>query len=1111
MKTRLSLICIAITTLLSVSFANAQHFGRFGNGNGIGGQQSAFQAVRGDLLRPGLPGRLWFEANFADQGLGFNGSYLTLGGKTRLYQDRLDGRWLLEANAHHSIEDDGGFFANIGIERVFSVEPANADISLGVFWDYDGDDQQFFSEGFNQIGVSGAIKTRHFDIIGNGYFPVGTEAYTLGDPTGAQNFVRNNIALQSGIENALQGFDLTLRTRPKQLAFANGYVDFGGYHYDSQEDLVDNFAGARLRVGVQLINSLSLSAEVNHDDRFDTTGALSLSWTFGNTNSGHGSEYAGLARDLEKFARNDHIVRFSQDLIVAINPLTGQPFNVVHADNTQLGVGDGTIESPFATLAEAEAASTVDDVIFVGIGDGTSTGYQDGIALQDRQQLISGGGTQFIQEAGGTLVAISQGGTGATISNPGGNEVVLLADNNVIGGINIDATGSNFGVFGSGTNGGTFNGATITGATLDGVGIENAAGNFAFTGNTISNNMRDGVFFNGTVGSDAVYTFTNNLFDGNIFEGIHFENYEAAAIVLTGNQTDNQGRHGVYLENALDPNGDGTDIFITSHLADSNGGNGVFIEGGTGSVLVTEGVFSNNSAAGLAISNWQTDMPGDAVSFATLDGGTQPLFTGNVIGIDLNVDNGTTANFSITEATIDNNGRGIVATADGVGSVLNLNVGGTTSLNNNALEAVAHVVDNGGTINSVIEGTAANQLLLTGNSSEGGANVDGTSPAGGGTISFLLDGDDPNNRSSINALVRNVNVTSLGGPALVVDGLGESVIDLLVEDSLLQNNAIAVAIDLDNNVNGEINRTFFNNVDIRGNFGVIANTQAGTLADISITNSLIRSDGAISDTSPPFTPFPGNPALFPPFTDATGTNGIVLTANGGGVPGAVISDNLTRLTLENNTIEDFTFDGITLVTTGDAQLLAILRANQILRNGPGQNDDGASDDGVVDGPTQPVNPNEGFFHDGLEVVANGSSTISLSLLNNTFLNNFDRSFNLTTNGLATINASAIGNRFTGDTGVDITVPIDPFTGEIGLTNNGGILNLDLSSNTFRSTPVIIDAGSPAINLGIDGLTNDFVAAEIAGIFTPSNFGLSDMLIDAEIASFGVAGFTLDDH
>ena len=1016
MKTRLSLFCIAITMLLSFSIANAQQFGQLGSGIG-GQQQSAFRAVSGDLLQPGLPGRLWFETNFADQGLGFDGSYLTLGGKTRLFQDALDGRWLLEGQFNHSIEDDGGLFLNIGIERVFSVASANADISFGVFYDYDEDDQQGFSEGFHQIGVSGAIKTPRGDLIGNGYLPVGTEDFTVGDVLGTSPFVGNNIALQAGIESALQGFDLTLRTRPKQLAFTNGYVDFGVYHYDS--DVVDPFAGGRLRAGFQLINGLQLAAEINHDERFDTTGALSLVFNFGASTNGRGSEYAGLARDLEQFARNDHIVRFSQDLIVAINPVTGQPFNVIHANNTQLGIGDGTIESPFATLAEAEAASSVDDIIFVDVGDGTDTGYQNGITLQDRQQLLSGGGTQFIQNVDGILFEVTTpGSAAATISNVGGNEVVLLADDNVIGGINIDATDANFGAFGSGVSAGAFNGASFSGADLDGVGLENVTGDLVF----------------------------NNI------------------------------------------------------QANNNGGNGVGISGGSGSVLVTAGTFSTNAAAGLEVMNFQTNQPGDAVSIVALPDGTQAMFINNTIGVNLALEGpGLSQTASITGATFNTNDRSIVASADGLDTELNLNVGGTTILTTSANQAIDHLAEGGATLNSVIAGfDAANPLVIAGNS------TNGVTP----TINYSLDGVDAANPSEINALISDVNiVTATGGAAIGVLGTGESVIELLVEDSLVQSNGNSVQIALDNNIDGDVNQFFFNNVDIRaGNNGILATTLPGTLLDISVVNSLLRSSGAISDTSPAF--IPGNPNVFLPFTDALGNVGIQVNTTGGAA-GGLVSDNLTRLNILGNTIEDFTFDGININTFGDAQLFANIQSNNFLRNGPAQNDDGASDDGVVDGPTMPIAPSEGFFDDAIDITANGISTVSLALLDNDFINNFERSVNLTTNG-GTINGVFDTNRFASDIGVDTTaVPVGVMIGELGVQNNGGNICLALTTNTFQSMPLnIINAAAPAnVQIGLDGLTNGFNAAAVGGVFTPTAFGLCEALVDAEETLFEGNGFT----
>ena len=998
---------------------------------------------------------------------------------------------------------------------------------------------------YKRQGISGAIKTPRFDVIGNGYIPVGTDSFSLGDPEN-NLFVGNNIALQTGIESALEGFDLTLRTRPKQLAFVNGFVDFGVYHYDA--DNVDSFAGGRFRTGMQLINGIQLAAEVNHDERFDTTGALSLVFNFGAHRHGRGSEYAGLARDLEQSARNDHIVRFSQDLIVATNPLTGQAFNVIHANNLQLGVGDGTVESPFATLAEAEAASSADDIIYVNVGDGTDTGYQNGIALQDRQLLFSGGGTQVIQNIDGTLITLSNATTaGATISNAGGNEVVRLANDNIINGINIDATGANFGVLGSGISNATISESSVTGAALDGVRLENVAGNFSvdnttisastrdgislenatgnfdfdsntildsmrdgiglvnatgefsfdgntisdniqdgigltnvagnfnFTNNTITGNMQYGVFVEGSTDPTSVFNFANNVVDMNLFEGIHFDNFQAASIILDSNQTSNNGRNGLEFENTLNPNG--TDIVLTNHMADFNGANGATFENGSGSIAVTGGSFTNNSVAGLSLINWQTDGD-DTITIDSLPDGTQANFSNNVVGINIELDSGLTQTIDIQDVIVNNNNRGIVASADGVGTELNLSVGGNTTINANANEAIAQLAENGAVINSVIEGAPGAQLTIAGNSADGAA-----------ALSFVADGTDPNNRSEINSVVRDVNVTSVGGAALAVNGTGESVVDLLVEDSTLQNIGTAVVVNLNNNLGGEINQTFFDNVNFIGANGFVGNSQAGTLWDLSITNSLIDGSTAIGPSA--------------------GTNGIFITTTGGIIPGTMDSDNFTRFNLANTTIQDFIFDGVQVMTFGDAQFLATIDANQILQNGPGLNDDGANDDGILEGPNM-LDPTEGFFHDGIDFTASGTSTISLVATNNTFLNNFQRSLDLTTVGSGQIFASVTGNRFSSDVGVDPTmVSLDLVAGDLGVQTMGGQISLSASANTFAAFPAI-DVQNTGIagdvTIGLDGLTNGFNTAVIPGLFTPTAFGLTDALIDAEELSFEMIGF-----
>ena len=277
MKNRLSLIGLvfAMTVMSLDASAQDQLFGGFDGAN----QAAAFPSIQGDLRTPfSVPGRIWIGGKYADQGLGYNGSYATIGTKTRLFEDFLDGRWLFEGRAH--VSENGGFFGNAGVERIFTLLSAGADLSLGAWYDYDDDQNDLsFGESFHQWGVSGQIKTRRWDLIANGYFPFSTTDTTLGDPTGAQSFFRNRIVLQAGLDSALEGFDVTFRFRPRQLAFVNGAIDLGGYGY--QSELVDDFGGGRARLRFQMLRGWIFNGELNYDDRFNLSGFVGLTWVWG--------------------------------------------------------------------------------------------------------------------------------------------------------------------------------------------------------------------------------------------------------------------------------------------------------------------------------------------------------------------------------------------------------------------------------------------------------------------------------------------------------------------------------------------------------------------------------------------------------------------------------------------------------------------------------------------------------------------------------------------------------------------------------------------------------------------------------------------------------------
>ena len=149
----LSQVCLAIA-LLATIFADAHELRAQAVGNQAF-EPDTFRQVASDI-NVGLPGRVWVRTTVADQGLGYEGTFATLGLKNRLFEDSWDGRWLGEARLHYSIENEE-FFGNFGIERVFTLKGAGADLVGGIWYDFDGDAQGVFGHDFSQVSVNACL------------------------------------------------------------------------------------------------------------------------------------------------------------------------------------------------------------------------------------------------------------------------------------------------------------------------------------------------------------------------------------------------------------------------------------------------------------------------------------------------------------------------------------------------------------------------------------------------------------------------------------------------------------------------------------------------------------------------------------------------------------------------------------------------------------------------------------------------------------------------------------------------------------------------------------------------------------------------------------------
>ncbi len=946
MKTRLSLICCALVFIAGIQTANAQ-FGVPNGGFGPGG----FQQIAGDLPI-GTPGRVWFQSNLADRGLGYEGSYLTLGGKTRLREDRHDGRWLFEGRLHHATDpDNGGFFANFGVERVISIHAAGAEVSVGGWFDWDGDEQGSFANTFQSAGVSGKIKTRRFDLLGNGYFPIGTSDYSIGDHTGAECFFGNNIVLQPGINSALQGFDVTLRMRPEQLAHINGTIDIGGYGYSS--DFVEYFSGGRARFGFQVLNGMIVSTEVNYDDRFDVTGVIGLGWVFGA--NAWGNEYAGIGRDLEQTVRNDHIVRVQEDLVLAIDPDTGMPYNVIHVDNSADPLfADGTFETAFTTLAEAEAASSTDDIIFVREGFGTSVGMRDGIVLKDRQMLLGDGVEHLIPIANpgfGTsfILCNDVDGVRPLISGSLNGPAVTLADDNVVRGFVIDGTegvgGMSYGIHGDGSDNGIIEDNLISGAVLHGIFLDNITGDWTFARNVVSGNAFDGILIQDACDPDSVFRFVDNGFNGNGRDGIHFSGWEAESVTFLRNVTNGNGRDGVRMEGYK---GTSSDVTFRRHVASNNLGFGININGGNGNLEFFNSTITNNNAGGLIITDWTNTDPGDRTFIGTTTGGSS-TFTGNGGGGGAGIEVIQTVGsqiLEITNSTIDNNGFGIRSVTDGVLASLDTSIIDNISVSGNQVDGMRFTALGGSSHKILIDqtGTPLTPLTMTGNGAGGAGNG----------ISFFAGDASGGLVSTIEADVNDVLITGSATNGIHGTAILDGSLDLDLNNSVVAGSgADGVSLFFDTNFHEVINRVNVTGSLITGNggAGIDLDSLADTYTDLQVIGSTI-----------------------------TGSGGMGIDVNAVG-SAAVDVDNLTRLFVQGSSVTGNGSNGIGLTSSGDAHLLSQLYGSTITGNGA----------------------------DGVATLASGDSLSTMRMSSNTIAGNAGAGWSVTTSDTADFNAVLINN------------------------------------------------------------------------------------------------------
>jgi hypothetical protein len=226
--------------------------------------------------------------------------------------------------------------------------------------------------------------------------------------------------------------------------------------------------------------------------------------------------------------RNEHIVRAHQTPVAAKNPETGTAWRVIHVDNETSGVGAGTAESPYASLASAQTAAVNEyDIVYVHQGASATSpyvtpisGYSFGAA---NQYFIGEGSSLTIPTSNcGATAFFGGNGNGAypILTNPLGPAIAVNQPGSVVS--HFQVVGARVGISdGTGFATGLANVSDViiagSGPGQRGVEINNSTGTIAFDRLQLSNLTNDGFVLSADGGSTSVSNSTFTAIEGRAF------------------------------------------------------------------------------------------------------------------------------------------------------------------------------------------------------------------------------------------------------------------------------------------------------------------------------------------------------------------------------------------------------------------------------------------------------------------------------------------------------------------------------------------------------------------------------------------------------------------
>lgn len=298
---------------------------------------------------------------------------------------------------------------------------------------------------YHQAGAGVEFLGSVWEIRANGYLPFGSKEHT--GHAQFSNFSGHLLFLKQRNQFAMKGFHVEAGGHIRKWESLDLFLGAGPYFFFKRNDGKDAI-GAQARIYGRFKEYLSFQVSGSYDSVFHgiVQGEIGFYFPFGKRNCGcpcSNTERNLRDRLLQPVYRDEIIVVEKHDKkSVAIDPLTGDPFFFIFVNNTSHS--DGTFESPYPFLSQAQANSSPHNIIYVFSGDGTSRNQNTGFTFQDFQKLWGSGTTQVLQTTLGAI-SIPPFTTNMPIITSSSN-VVTLANNNEVSGFVVQTPSSNFAI-----------------------------------------------------------------------------------------------------------------------------------------------------------------------------------------------------------------------------------------------------------------------------------------------------------------------------------------------------------------------------------------------------------------------------------------------------------------------------------------------------------------------------------------------------------------------------------------------------------------------------------------------------------------------------------------